>query len=212
MCKARGVERYPEPDSKLALAIKSTMVAKEEAVREHGLGEDLTFALWGWSGDQLRAIGALSQEKMLEPHQERANRIAMGATVFRQGWGVDAFIFVAEGFVSLDATKTAGRPLREVFIEPGSPVSECLTFTYVDAAGYDIVTQPYQVGLGRQVTWFPLLRSDNTTLFRDSLYPKILQLALRLNYEPAPVDEFTYYSILESGLSGDGFSVQWDFD
>ena len=206
------MEKYPERDSKIALAIKSTMVAKEEVVREYGLGEDLTFALWGWAGDELRAIGALDQQRMIEPPEERVNRVALGATVFRQGWGVDSFIFVAEGFVSLDATKTAGRPLREVFAEPGSPVSECLTFTYVEADDYEIVTQPYTVGLGRELVWYPLLRSDETTRFRDSIYPKVLQLALRLEHHPAPADLFTYYSVLESGLSSDGFSVQWDFN
>lgn len=187
------------------------MVAKESAVQQFGVGEDLPFSIWGWSGTTLRIIGSLAMEYMHEPPAERAKRVAIASSVFRQGWSVDSFIFVAEAFVSTDMEATKDKDLRSVFIQPGSPVMECLTFTRVLADSYEVITQPYTVGLGRKITWHPILKSDERALFRDSLYPKILQLALRLETFNTPPEPDTYFEILSNGLAGDGFNVQWKF-
>lgn len=188
------------------------MIAKEAAVKEFGVGEDLPFALWGWREDTLCVIGSLDMQYMREPAAERARRVAIASTVFRQGWGVDSFVFVAEAFVSTDRKVTEGKDLRSIFIQPNSPVMECLTFTRVESESYEVVTQPYMLQLGRNIVWHQILRSDESSLFRDTLYPKILQMALRLETFSLPPEPDAYFEILGKGLADDGFNVQWEFD
>lgn len=206
------MQAYPSRDLKLSLCLKSAMIAKESAVAEFGIGEDLTFTLYGWKNDYLRLIGSMFSAHMKEPSEERARRLAIAGTVFRQAWGVDELVFMAEGFVSTNAVTTTGRSLRQAFVEKEDCVRECITFTHITQDGFEVVSLPYSTGLGRVITWHDILRSTDVTQLRDSIYPKILQMALRLEAQPEPTDTDTYYSILGTGLQGDGFSVQWDFD
>lgn len=206
------MQSYPGRDSKLLLCLKSGIVAKEAAVEEFGIGEDLTFTLYGWKGDRLRLVGSLYAQHMKEPSEERARRIAIAGTVFRQGWGVDEIVFMAEGFVSTDATATTGKDLRQAYIDKVECVRECVTFTYINSDEFEVVSLPYSIGLGRAITWHDVLRSTSETQLRDSIYPKILQMALRLDAQPEPDDLETFHSVLGKGLQGDGFSVQWNFD
>lgn len=206
------MDTYPGRERKLALCLKSAMVAKEAAVAEFGIGEDLTFTLYGWADDQLKLVSSLFPQHMAESRAARISRLSIAATVFRQAWGIDEFVFMAEGFVSTDAPATAGRDLRAAFIEKDSPVKECITFTFVTQDEFEIVTLPYSTSIGRKVTWHNTLRTNSETQLRDSIYPKILQLALRLDKAPIPEDSATYFSVLGSGLRADGFSTHWEFE
>jgi hypothetical protein len=120
---------------------------------------------------------------------------------------------MAEGFVSVDSERSAGRDLREVFIEEDSPVSECLTLTFVTPTDYEVVTAPYHVGLGRVVEWGSLMRTRDSSSLRDAAYPVVIQKALEMPKEVKPEShKDIYFKTLAAGLEKEGFGTQWEFD
>lgn len=203
---------YPEREKKIALCLESSMVAKQTAVSEMGIGEDLTFTLFGWDGPRMAVISTMDKAFMTDEPDKRLERVAIAATVLRKGWGCDAFSFVAEAFCSLDASVTNGRPLPEVFVEPDSPVYECITVTHVDPGSVTIAAQPYQVKLGRRVEWLTPLVNDRAGGLRDAKYPALLLQVLKMDIERSPYDSDSFYSILANGLVEDGFYTQWVFE
>lgn len=208
-----GVDSYPNMEGKIALCLESSMIAKEYAVSEMGVGEDLTFSIFGWAGENLRVIASLSQDMMGEDPEKRLERVAVCATVLRKGWGCDALSFVAEAFCSTDADATKGKDLRKMFIKPDSPVFECLTVTHVEPETVMLVSQPYKVLLGRKVEWLPTLVNSDAKGLRDAKYPAVLNAVLQLesNGYASPDDE-PFFEALAEGMAEDGFSVQWTFD
>lgn len=207
------MDEYPTRDYKISFCLYTARAAKEAGVKEYGLGEDLSFTLFGWRGDTLAVVSTLASNLMMEPQPRRVRRVAGATSIIRQGWGIDEFIFLAEGFVSTDSERSLGRDLREVFIEKDSPVSECLTLTFVAAQDYEVVTAPYRVDLGRQVTWNPLMRTRDSETLRDSIYPAVIQRSLALPKQPMPPDFVDiYYETLSTGLEEQGFNTQWKFD
>ena len=206
------MESYPSAEGKIALCLQSSMIAKEYAVSEMGIGEDLTFSLFGWVGEDMKVIATLSQELMTEDPEKRLERVAVAATVLRKGWRCDSFCFLAEAFCSVDATQTAGKDLRSLFTKKNSPVYECLTVTHVDNHSVMLVTQPYKIGLGRKVEWLDTLVNDDAKGLRDAKYPAVLSAILQMEAEsyPNPTEEF--YEALAEGMAVDGFHLQWTFD
>jgi hypothetical protein len=207
------MDEYPTRDYKLALCLESGKTAKVEGIKEYGVGEDLTFSLFGWCGDRLAVIATMGTAFMNDSQPRRIKRVAQAASILRRGWGVDEFVFMAEGFVSVDSERSAGRDLREVFIEEDSPVSECLTLTFVTPTDYEVVTAPYHVGLGRVVEWGSLMRTRDSSSLRDTAYPVVIQKALHLSKEVEPEGhKDIYFKTLAAGLEKEGFGTQWDFD
>lgn len=207
------MESYPSAEGKIALCLQSSMIAKEVAVAELGVGEDLTFSLFGWVGQDMRVIATLSQELMAEDPEKRFERVAVAATVLRKGWRCDALSFVAEAYCSTDATITAGKDLRAMFAKKNSPVFECLAVTHVDADGVMLITQPYRVGLGRKVEWLDTMVNSEARGLRDAKYPAILTAILEMEtdgYESP--DQDLFYEALAEGMAQDGFHLQWTFD
>lgn len=211
-CETDGVETYPERDMKIALCLQSSMVAKQTAVREMGIGEDLTFTLFGWDAEKMAVISTMAKQFMAEDPDDRLQRVAIAATIQRKGWGCDAFSFVAEAYCSLDAGKTAGKPLSKAFTEPDSPVYECLTVTHVDEEGITVATQPYRIHVGKRVEWLRPLVNEQASGLRDAKYPALLWQVLRMDIEKAPYESDTFYQVLAEGLESDGFFTQWTFD
>lgn len=206
------MNEYSEMEVKIALCLQSGMMAKETAVKEYGVGEDLTFSLFAWKDDAICAIATMGYEYMREDPAKRLERISIAATILRKGWHVDEFTFLAEAFCSMDAARTKGKNLREAFLEPDSPVQECLTLTHITHDSAVLLTQPYSVGLGRKVEWHPLLRNLDTHGLRDSQYPFVLMKVLELEVEPIPENKTTFHRVLADGLESDGFAVQWTFE
>lgn len=207
------MEAYDSVESKMALCLQSSMIAKESAVSELGVGEDLTFSLFGWVGADMKVIATLSQELMTEPPEKRLERLAVAATVLRKGWGCDSLSFVAEAYCSTDAIATAGKDLRLLFTKANSPVFECLTVTHVDLRGVMLVTQPYRVGLGRKVEWLDTLVNLDAKGLRDAKYPAVLSAILQMETDGyhSP-DQDLFYEALAEGMALDGFHIQWTFD
>lgn len=205
------MDKYRERDDKLALAVSSTMAAKEAAVDQFGLGEELSFTLFGWADDNLAIVANLSQEFMLEPPNVRVERVKIAAEMMRKGWGIDEITFLAEAFCSTDLERTQGRDLREVFLEKDSPVYECVTLTHVSSDGVEIVSVPYALRLGGFVEWFDPIRNRHANGLRDSAYPKVLSDALKVKLPVHPDDMDVYHSILAGGLMAKGFTCQYNF-
>lgn len=205
------MEFYPSAEGKIALCLQSSMIAKEVAVQEMGIGEDLTFSLFGWVGDEMKVIATLSQQLMAEDPEKRFERVAVAATVLRKGWGCDALSFLAEAFCSMDAKQTAGKDLRTLFTKKGSPVHECLTVTHVDKHGVTLVTQPYRIGLGRKVEWLDTLMNEDAKGLRDAKYPAVLSAILGMDTDPFRDTSPEFYEALAEGMAIDGFHLQWTF-
>lgn len=207
------MNEYPTRDYKLALCLESGKTAKVTGIKEYGVGEDLTFSLFGWRGDRLAVIATMAPAFMNDTKPRRVKRVAQAAAILRRGWGIDEFVFMAEGFVSVDSERSAGRDLREVFIEEDSPVSECLTLTFITPIDYEVVTAPYHIGLGRVVEWGSLMRTRDSSSLRDAVYPAVIQKALEIPKEIEPhTHKNTYFRTLAAGLEKEGFGTQWDFD
>ncbi len=207
------MDAYPEVEGKIAICLQSSIVAKEMAVSELGVGEDLTFSLFGWLGQDMKVISTLSKEVMAEEPEKRLEKTALAATVMRKGWKCDSITFVAEAFCSLDQKATMGRDLRAMFAKPNSPVYECLTVTHVERGSVMLVTQPYKVGLGRKVEWMNTLVNLDAKGLRDAKYPAVFEEILKMeapDYDDVDIQAF--HDALAEGMAKDGFYFQWTFD
>lgn len=201
---------YDTPMEKVWLSVKSAMAAKKISVKELGVGEDLSINLLGWRGSQLGVISQLHSNLMGIDPNERFRRVADCAVILRKGFGVDAFTLMAEGYVSSNPEYTRGRPLVESFIEMGSPVMECLTFTHVERDSLMLVTVPYTVTVGRKVNFSKPQIHENTLGLRDAAYPMMFSDILEAS-EPVepPVDEDEFYTTLVLGLEEVGFFTMY---
>ena len=206
------METYPDRDMKIALCLQSSMVAKQTAVKEMGIGEDLTFTLFGWQGENMSVISTMAKQFMAEDPEDRLQRVAVAATIQRKGWGCDSFSFVAEAYCSLDAARTTGKALSKAFTEPNSPVYECITVTHVDSEGITIATQPYRILVGKRVEWLQPLVNEKASGLRDAKYPAVLWQILKMEIEKSPYESETFFQVLADGLAEDGFFTQWTFD
>ena len=197
---------YDSPLEKVWLSVKSAMAAKQFSVKEMGIGEDLSFNILGWSGNKLSVISQLHANLMANDPNERFRRVADCAVILRKGWGVDAFTLMAEGYVSSNPELTRGRRLVESFIEPESPVRECLTFTHVERDALVLVTVPYTCTVGRKVAFSKPQIHENTVGLRDAAYPMMFSDVLE-NAEPVdpPMDVEEFYDTLSMGLMEAGF-------
>lgn len=206
------MESYPTSNDKIALAVSSSMAAKEIAVKQYGIGEELSFTIFGWRDDRLAIVANLAQKFMREEQDVRLNRCHRAAQVIRRGWAVDAFTFLAEAFCSTDSTRSVGQDLRQLFIDRDPNVFECLTFTHVTSDNIDLVSVPYSLQLGATVEWHEPIRNVNASGLRDSAYPKIFSAALDAKVPAHPDNMDAYQEILAGGLLSNGFACQYDFD
>lgn len=199
---------HPDIPDKMFLAWQSTKTAKQEMVFDNGIGEELPFTLFGWTGDTLAIVcqtGNVYTDKQLRFHG-----IAHTASVIRKGWGCDALTFVAEGYCVVDINNINTKvPLAEQFANGIEAVAECLTFMHVEQDSLTICALPYKYGLGREV-YFGLnikyaLNSDNPMFD----FPKRLQRALLNDILPPPEDVETYYETIAAGLTEMGIFCEW---
>lgn len=188
--------------SKMALALTSAQMAKDEAVKEHGVGEDLYIHFLGWGGDSLLTICQMNQELSKKPHDERVLASYNLCSTLRSIWWIDAITMVSEAYCSLDAGKTNGIELAEAFSKPDMPVLECIAINHASINEHNtigpvsMVAAPYRVVPGRKVEWLDaLVYPERATEFlKQARYPAMLRKSL----QEQPTTEISEESINEA--------------
>lgn len=196
---------------KVAFALESASTAKEMIVKDAGIGEDLTFGLYGWRGDYLTVLLQMTPEHMWGDRHERMRKLTNAACIIRQGWGVDEFTLVAEGYCSTEPEITRNMNLQESFVSMDS-IRECLTFTHVNEVETAIVTRPYNVTWPRKVIFHDDMYFPGQSILKrkDNVIPTVLLRVIEM-FEPdyVPEDDSEYYIALGEGLMEQGFLAQW---
>jgi hypothetical protein len=193
---------------KVALAVEAMKIAKQATVNDGGIGEDMNINLFCWRGSELVSILQLSNTHRME-RDERLERLTRAACIKRQGWGVDSFTFVAEGYCSLKPSQTKNQDLAFLFAQPNSPVTECLSFTQLGSDNPIFISLPYKINVGRKVTFGEALWYSALDVMRDLTYAATLNASLKLedkSEEPFEARE-TYFKTLADEIQKIGFEV-----
>lgn len=196
---------------KVIFVCDAASVAKELVVKDAGIGEDLTFGLYGWKNNYLTVLLQMKPEHMWTDGQERFKKLTNAACILRQGWGIDEFTLVAEGYCSTDPEATRDVPLQQAFVTMDA-VRECLTFTHVNEYETSIVTRPYKFGWPRKVEFQDDMYFPGQSILRrkDGGIPAmLLRVIERIEPEEQPVDVEEFYKVLGEGLYEQGFLAQW---
>jgi hypothetical protein len=181
------VDKYDDAMSKMALGLTSSQVAKNFMVEDFGIGEDLPFTFFMWSGGDLTLAIQLRRELMQQPVEARLSRCqTMCMAICSAVPSVTAISFVAEGFETLDKDRLDGRDLRSAFIEEDDLVRECITVTHCEklpqTKGLEItlLSLPYEYKLGRVIDWGKPLGfvSGMDKVLKTSSVSKMLRNAL----------------------------------
>ena len=207
-----GIALYKHRLDKIAISLMSAQKAKEDCVKEYGIGEDMPMSIFCWKEDRIELVLSLAEPPGKKNPLRRFKNVQDGLCIARRGWGVDAFTMVAEGWVSTNPEATADRELSEVYVEENSPVSECLALTHVENDEVTFLATPYRQTWGRKVQWEDEMYFPGETKVRgqDAMYPNLFFKVLsEVQYDEPPEDEATYYSALGDGLLQLGFACQW---
>lgn len=206
-------DSYSDNFSKLALAATSAQLAKSIAVKDFGVGEDLTFNFMGWNSDELAIVCQMKKELMQIHPDDRLLKCHGLCAVLRKYWGVTAITMVAEGYCSLNPEKTFGVELAKAFAEPDSDVQECITLMHaelLDAKSIEVnlIALPYKYQVGRAVEWSDMLfyPTKAQQILRQSKYPIMMERSLQENVsdDAQPED----YDNLRQSIYAEGFYVQ----
>jgi len=203
---------FPTSLDKLALALSSAVVVKEQQVKEYGIGEDININLYTWNGPFLSAICQMSSQLMSEAHDKRFSRVVDAAVIMKQALGIDSITMVAEGYISVDPMQTAEMPLAQAFVKLPDVVKECITFTHVYEEQVLFMTKPYRYTVPRSVVWEDEIFTPGQTIMRggNGRYPLMFSKVLREVESPEPPqDEDTYYETIGLGLRNLGFEITW---
>lgn len=209
---------YVDDISKMALALTSGQMAKDEAVKEHGIGEDVAVHFMGWIGDSLVLICQMTDILSNKNKNDRFIACAALCASLRQYWWITAVTMLSEGYCSLDKNATQDMDLATAFIDPTKPVVECLTVMHssISSSGtiapVSMVTAPYRVGFGRNVMWNEILVYPEVadSYVKNAKYPSMLRKSLMAE----TVDGITDGSLLQMRreIKELGFLMQEFFD
>jgi len=194
---------------KVALAVESTKLAKRMTVSDEGVGEDMNINVFCWKDNKLVSILQLKQTFSLH-RDERIHRLALASCLMRQGWGIDEFTLVAEGYCSMKPSETKDYDLAQLFASNNSPVSECISFTHISDDDVLFVSVPYSIEIGRVVEFGNALWYSGVDVLRDLAYPAVLKASLRLSRVEIIEEEMdmnVFFSKLAEGLSEIGFET-----
>lgn len=197
---------------KISISLLSAVQAKEQCIKEYGIGEDMPMSIICWKEDRIEIMLSLAEPPGRKKPQRRFMKVSEGLCIVRKGWGVDAFTMVAEGWVSTNPGATSGRELSEAYVEKDSPVSECLALIHVENDEVTFLAKPYRQTWGRIVEWSDELYFPGKTRVQgqDAMYPNLFARVLNeVEYEAPPEDEETYYAALGDGLLKQGFACKW---
>jgi len=206
-------DSYSDNFSKLALAATSAQLAKSIAVKDFGVGEDLTFNFMGWNSDELAIVCQMKKELMQINPDDRLLKCHGLCAVLRKYWGVTAITMVAEGYCSLNPEKTFGVELAKAFAEPDSDVQECITLMHAEILDeknieVNLIALPYKYQVGRAVEWSDMLfyPTKAQQILRQSKYPVMMERSLQENVsgDAQPED----YDNLRQSIYAEGFHVQ----
>lgn len=203
---------YGDDAKKLALLTTSYRRAKDDVVKQRGVGEDLPFNFFGWKHNDLAITVQMDYEVMNLDLFERFDKSYKVCNALRQYWQVDEITMVAEGFLSYDPIATSGRNLRDAFIK-NEKVSECITlshaFMYGDVPQITVVAMPYTYKQ-KEVVWDTMIATPNEAarLFRESIFPAMLLRSIAENVHQES-DQKTRENIAQQ-IADEGFQV-YDF-
>lgn len=199
---------YETDLDKVALAVEAVKVAKQATVEEGGIGEDMNISLFCWKGSKLVSILQLAGTHQMDK-TERLDRITRAACIKRQGWGVDSFTFIAEGYCSLKPAETKNQDLAALFAQPDSPVTECLSFTQLGSETPIFISVPYKIKVGKKVEFGDALWYSALDVMRDLTYAATLNASLQLPNESTELPDAreTYFETLADAIHEIGFEI-----
>lgn len=209
------MDTYVNDMSKMALALTSAQMAKDAAVQEYGVGEEIAMHFLGWSPLHLMLVCQMREDVSKMSPEDRFERCAVACSMMRRLWGVTSITMVSEGYCSKDATKTKGLELSKAFANPDLPVYECIAVTHVtleedgSVLPVSMVAAPFTIEVGKNVRWhdvmvYPEIAEKHTTQHR---YPKMLKRTIK---EEPFSDEVTPDQIadMKAEIFSVGFLVQ----
>jgi hypothetical protein len=202
---------FEERLDKISLALMSSVEAKEQSVKEFGIGEDIAMNLFCWDGPVLKLMLQTRPDIQASSHDERFSAFTDVACIARSGWGVTAFTMVSEGWISSDPLATKDRQLAQAYLDKDSPVKECLTVCHVEDGTVTFVARPYKYGVPRTVEWDDEVYYPGRTLLRDQdgMYPNMFDRVLNIVDEAEePEDLQEFYDVLSHGILQAGFYCQ----
>jgi len=199
---------YETDFDKIALCVESIKTAKMSLIEEDGIGSDLNINIFGWKKNELSTVVQL-KDTFRTPKDDRIASVIEASIIMRRGWGITEFTLAAEGYCSIAPAQTNGKDLAQLFAQPNSPVTECISFVHLKSDDHVFVAMPYQVQLGRKVNFGDALWFDGGKVMRDIEYPAALKASLRL--ETALIDDSlnreTYFGTLASAVMNCGFEI-----
>ncbi len=192
------MEQYVNDFSKMALALTSAQMAKDDAVQEHGVGEEIAIHFLAWVEDGLIAICQMNADTSKMDPETRFIRCKELCKILRKELWATAITMVSEGYCSLDSHKTSNMDLAAAFADPKLPVYECITISHTsidDESGHvapvSMVAAPYKMGVGRKVEWkevlvYPEKAEEHT---KQAKYPTMLRRVLQMSPDESINDE-----------------------
>lgn len=208
------MEEYVNDYAKMALALASAQLAKDTAVKEHGIGEDISTHFMGWNEEDLIAVAQMKDTISRNSHEDRFLRCKTLCETLRKYWWITSITMVSEGYCSLDSSKTENYDLATAFTDTKMPVLECITVSHVtvDPSGavspVSMVAAPYSMKVGRIVEWKDVLVYPEITPknLRQYKYPLMLSNSML----EQPVDEASPEVVMQARAEIDaaGFLLQ----
>jgi hypothetical protein len=189
-------DTYPDEFSKIALALTSAQLAKQDFVGESGIGEDLAFNFIGWKSGKILTIAQLGKDHMKEPPIDRLQRCAGMLRVMKGFWEIDSISMVAEGYCSPDIEKTRGLDLQKAYLDDSTGVAECITITHAEPDDFGdveltLVSTSYEYRANSKMHFKPITVYPNGAVktLRDKSYPALLYKTVLEDYVVNEKDE-----------------------
>jgi hypothetical protein len=216
ICLIMKLSDFDNRLDKIGLALMSGVEAKNDSVKEFGIGEDLSMNLFLWRANRLKIMLQLRSDIQKLNQRDRFSAVTDALAITRKAWGIDAVSLISEGYFSEDPEKTKDIELKTAFLDPNSGVSECLTVAHVEDGYVTFVVKPYRYDVPRTVVWGDEIYHPGSSMVRDQngMYPNMFHRVVT-TIEPERDDEIfdkdTYYETISTGLYEAGFFIQqWD--
>lgn len=197
------MDQYFDDFEKMVLVVESLKEYKSSLVQTKGIGEDLTFNLFGWRNDHMNIVAQLAPNFMKDK-RKRLLKLIEAATIFRTGFACDGLSFGTEAFCAMEGQEMDdSKSLAEQF-STNKGVLECLLVLHVGKETH-LAAVPYKYGVGRTV----LYGNPSTTSDPESLGMIKESFADILNMKPESkfVDDPFFVMSLVNGMQKDGFEV-----
>jgi hypothetical protein len=205
------VESYSTPEEKLMLVSAASQKAKQAAVAEEGIGEDVPFTLMVWKDTGLTAVCQLDSDLIDEHPEERLIRTIEVAAICRRGFDATALTFVAEGYCATDPMAIDQTvPLSSQFVE-NSHIQECLTLTHVEAGNIYLCAVPYNYEVGRKMRWGVPMRYVYQPEASNQFLTSMTEILLKEATEPF-LDLETWRDLVAEDVARWGFHINYGLE